>query len=61
MHPLNKERGVVLVLVLWMLALLTVMVAGYSRATRIETLLAAHYVQSAQAGAVAARAPSRAA
>jgi general secretion pathway protein K len=49
----SSERGVVLVLVLWMLALLTLTAAGYARSTRTETLLAAYQLQSAQARATA--------
>jgi len=49
----SGERGVVLVLVLWMLALLTLTAAGYARSTRTETLLAAYQAQSAQARAAA--------
>lgn len=49
----HNESGVALVLVLWLLALFTVMVGGYSATMRTETLLTAHQVQSARARALA--------
>ena len=47
------QKGFALVLVLWMLALLTVLAGGYSVSMRLETRLTENYLQSAQAGAVA--------
>lgn len=49
----DKQRGIALVIVLWVLALLTVLAAEYSRTMRTETLLAANLVHSAQAKALA--------
>lgn len=49
----NKQKGIALVLVLWMLALLTIMATGYSRMMRTETMLTANLVRSAQANALA--------
>ena len=48
-----RQRGVALVLVLWMLALLMVMVAGYSAGMHSESLLSAHQLGSAQSRALA--------
>lgn len=48
----GKQAGVALVLVLWMLALLTIMVMGYSATMHTDTLLTAHAVQSARARAL---------
>lgn len=49
----RHENGVALVLVLWMLAILTILVAGYSRVQRTETVLTANIVNSARAQALA--------
>lgn len=48
----SRNRGVALVLVLWMLTLLTLMAAGYSATMRTETRLTAHHVQTARARAL---------
>ncbi len=49
----NNQKGIALVIVLWMLALLTIMATGYSRMMRTETMLTANLVRSAQANALA--------
>jgi len=49
----NRQKGIALVIVLWMLALLTIMATGYSRMMRTETMLTANLVRSAQASALA--------
>lgn len=46
------QSGMALVLVLWMVALLTIMAMGYSATMRTETRLTAHIVQSARARAL---------
>ncbi|MCP5420418.1 MAG: general secretion pathway protein GspK [Gammaproteobacteria bacterium] len=51
-HPL-EERGIVLVVVLWIITLLSVMAASFSYSMRTETLLTAHSVERAQARALA--------
>lgn len=48
-----KQRGVALVLVLWVLALLTVIAGSYSFAMRTEAALAQNLVATAQARALA--------
>jgi len=50
---LYHQQGVALVLVLWMLALLTVMTMGYSTTMRTETRLISNEVQIASARALA--------
>jgi general secretion pathway protein K len=50
---MNKQKGIALVLVLWMLALLTIMATGYSRMMRTETMLTANLVHSSQAASLA--------
>lgn len=47
------QQGVALVLVLWMLALLMVMVGGYSATMHTESLLTAHQLGAAQSRALA--------
>ena len=49
----SAQRGVALVIVLWMLALLTIMAAAYGRSMRTETRVTAHMIQSSQARALA--------
>lgn len=49
----NKQNGMALVIVLWMLALLTLLAAGYSRMMRTETMLISQHVQLAEARAMA--------
>jgi len=49
----NRQGGVALVIVLWILAFLTLMAGAYSRTMRTETLLAAAQIQSAQSRALA--------
>ncbi|NKB37193.1 MAG: hypothetical protein GKR93_08485 [Gammaproteobacteria bacterium] len=49
----RRQNGVALVLVLWMLAILTVLVAGYSRVQRTETVLTANIVNASSAQALA--------
>jgi len=53
MRKLENQKGIALVIVLWMLALLTILAAGYSHTMRTETLLTANLVRSAQAVALA--------
>ncbi len=53
MYKRARQHGIALVLVLWMLALFTVLAAGYRAGTRTETLLTAHLVQTARARALA--------
>lgn len=48
-----KQRGVALVIVLWMLVLLTIMTFSYSKMTRSETKLSASSIQQAKAKAIA--------
>lgn len=48
-----QQNGIALVVVLWMLALLTVMAGGYSAMMRTETILTAHQIHSAQSRALA--------
>ena len=47
------QNGIALVIVLWTLALLTIMAADYSQTMRTETLLTANLLRSAQAEALA--------
>lgn len=47
------HKGVALVIVLWMLALLTLLAASYSHTMRTETTLTRHLLHSAQAKALA--------
>lgn len=49
----TAQRGVVLAAVLWLLTVIMLIVAGYSRATRTQTRLTAYQVQAAQARAAA--------
>lgn len=49
----HGQRGVALVLALWLLTLLTVLAAGYGYAMRTETKLAIHGVELARARAIA--------
>lgn len=49
----RTQKGIALVLVLWILALLTVMAAGYSYTMRTEIKLTANLLHSTQAKAVA--------
>jgi general secretion pathway protein K len=53
MKPSNKQQGIALVIVLWMLALLTILATGYSRMMRTETMLTANMVHSSQATSLA--------
>jgi len=48
-----RQRGMALVLVLWLIVLLAVMAAGHSRNTHIETRLAARHVDASAARHVA--------
>jgi len=50
---INRQKGIALVLVLWMLALLTIMATGYSRMMRTEMMLTANLVHSSQAASLA--------
>jgi general secretion pathway protein K len=51
--PRNRQRGIALVLVLWLLVLLTVIAASHARNVRTETRLAANQVEAARARALA--------
>jgi general secretion pathway protein K len=53
MHRNIKQKGIALVIVLWMLVLLMVMATGFSNTMRTETVLTANLVQTAQAKALA--------
>jgi general secretion pathway protein K len=48
-----RQKGIALVMVLWILALLTVMATGYSHAMRTEIKLTTNLLHSAQSKAVA--------
>jgi general secretion pathway protein K len=50
---LSRERGIALVVVLWTLALLTVIASGFAYTTRVESTLAANSVERAQARSLA--------
>jgi general secretion pathway protein K len=49
----RRQRGIALVLVLWLLVLMTVIASSHARNTRVETSLAFNHVGSAQAHALA--------
>jgi general secretion pathway protein K len=49
----QKNKGVALIIVLWMLSLLTILAAGYSNTMRTETKLTSNLVKSTQAKALA--------
>ena len=51
--PRNRQQGIALVLVLWLLVLLTVIAASHARNVRTETRLAANQVEAARARALA--------
>jgi general secretion pathway protein K len=51
--PANKQSGMALVLVLWLVVLLSVIAAGHSRNTHIETRLAARQVDTSASRHVA--------
>jgi len=53
MKTSRKQQGIALVIVLWMLALLTIMATGYSRMMRTETMLTDNLVHSSQAASLA--------
>ena len=53
MYKIAYQKGIALVIVLLMLALLMVMAAGYSQTMRTETLITANLIHSAQAEALA--------
>jgi general secretion pathway protein K len=50
---LRLERGIALIMVLWAIALLTVIAASYAFETRTEALLSANFVDKAKAEAAA--------
>lgn len=58
LSPGNRQRGIALVLVLWLLVLLTVIAASHARNIRTETRLAANQVEAARARALAEAAAS---
>ncbi len=49
----NKQQGIALVIVLWMLALMTIIALAFSGMTRTESLLSNNMIRSAQARAEA--------
>ena len=49
----SRQRGIALVVVLWLVVLITVIGSSHARNTRIETSLAFNHVGSAQARALA--------
>ncbi|MEZ5584102.1 MAG: type II secretion system protein GspK [Candidatus Competibacteraceae bacterium] len=49
----RRQKGIVLVIVLWIITLLSVMAASFSYSMRTETLLTVHSVERAQARALA--------
>ena len=49
----NDQRGMVLVIVLWIVTLLAVMAGGFAYSMRVETRLATSTVERAQARALA--------
>lgn len=51
--PANGQRGMAMVLVLWLIVLLSVIAAGHSRNTHIETRLASRHVDASAARQVA--------
>ena len=53
MNRFYKQRGIALAIVLWMLALLSIMATGYSRMMRNESTLTANLINSTQANALA--------
>lgn len=52
-RPINKQRGMALVLVLWLVVLLSVIATGHSRNSHIETRLAARQVDTSASRHVA--------
>jgi general secretion pathway protein K len=52
-HPVTKQHGMALVLVLWLVVLLSVIATGHSRNTHIETRLAARHVDTSTSRHVA--------
>ena len=53
----NDQRGMVLVIVLWIVTLLAVMAGGFAYSMRVETRLATSAVEWAQARALAEALP----
>ena len=53
LSPGSRQRGIALVLVLWLLVLLTVIAASHARNIRTETRLATNQVEAARAQALA--------
>ena len=51
--PLSRQRGLALVMVLWLLILLTVIAASHARVVRTETRLASNYVEAGKARSLA--------
>lgn len=55
-HPFNRldrQRGIALVMVLWLLVLMTVIASSHSRNIRTETRLASNHVESGKARSLA--------
>ena len=53
MNYSGKQSGIAIVIVLWMLALLTIMATAYAKTTRTEMLTSSHFSHSAQAKGIA--------
>jgi general secretion pathway protein K len=51
--PPGSQKGLALVLVLWLVVLLSVLATGHARNARIETSLVSRHIESAQARALA--------
>ena len=51
--PLSRERGLALVMVLWLLILLTVIAASHARVVRTETRLASNHLEAGKARSLA--------
>lgn len=49
----QRQSGIALVIVLWMLSLLTILATSYSQTVRIETNLTSNFVHTSQAKAIA--------
>ena len=60
MRPASRRRGIALIAVLWVLVLLALMAANFTRITRTETNLARNMVENAKAEALADAAVHRA-
>jgi len=59
-RPPGSQKGMALVLVLWLVVLLSVLATGHARNARIETGLVSRYIETAQARALAEAGAQRA-